>query len=142
MNDEQAFDVWYQQYPNKKSKGDARKAWAQTKSIRPSLPTMLEKLNKQCQTEDWRKDGGKFICYPATYLRAEKWDDEIEINIPGVVGGKQWHETWTGITAKGKELGINEKDFEHPYQFRHAVYEAARAQEADKPNNVFQLKSA
>jgi hypothetical protein len=141
MTDEQEFDIWYQQYPNKKSKGDARKAWAQTKSIRPTLQSMLEKLNQQCKSEDWRKDGGKFICYPATYLRSEKWDDEIEVTIAGVVAGKDWHETWQGISQKGKELGIDQKNFEHFYQFKHAVYEAARAQEA-APKNVFQLKSA
>lgn len=138
MNDEQAFDVWYQQYPNKKSKGDARKAWAQTKSIRPSLQSMLDKLSQQCKSEDWRKDGGKYICYPATYLRSEKWDDEIEVTIAGVVAGKDWHQSWQGITAKGAEYGLKESDFEHPYMFKSAVLKAA----AEAPSNVFQLKSA
>jgi hypothetical protein len=73
-------------------------------------------------------------------IRDRRWDDEIEVTIAGKVIGKDWHETWTGITMKGNELGIFEKDFDHPIKFKQAVYEAAREQQSG--NNVFQLKSA
>lgn len=138
MTDEQAFDYWWKAYPRKVSKGDARKAWKQTQSIRPPLHEMLAKLSLQCKSEDWRKDEGKFICYPATYLRSEKWDDELEITIPGVVAGKDWSETWAGLVTKGKELGITESQFEFPYQFKQAVLDAA---ENPLPDNVFRLRA-
>jgi hypothetical protein len=142
MTDEQEFDVFYKAYPRKVAKGDARKAWQSTKKIRPPLANILAALQAQCSTEQWLKDNHAYIPYPATWLRAERWDDEIEVTIAGKVIGKDWHETWTGITMKGNELGIFEKDFDHPIKFKQAVYEAARAQEAAARNNVFQLKSA
>jgi len=39
-----------------------------------------------------------------------------------VVDGKEWHETWPGIVAKGKEMGILESQFAHPYEFKAAVF--------------------
>ena len=134
------LDAFYKAYPRKVAKGDARKAWQQTKAIRPPLETILAAIQAQCNTEQWLKDNHAYIPYPATWLRAERWDDEIQTTIPGKVMGKDWHETWSGITMKGNELGIFEKDFDHPMKFREAVYKAAREQQAQ--SNVYQLKSA
>jgi hypothetical protein len=140
MTDEQAFDMFYKAYPRKVAKGDARKAWQQTKAIRPPLEQILTAIQAQCNSEQWLKDNHAYIPYPATWLRAERWDDEIQTTIPGKVMGKDWHETWSGITMKGNELGIFEKDFDHPIKFREAVYSAAREQQSQ--SNVYQLKSA
>ena len=119
------FDLFWQNYPRKVAKGDARKAWLQTESIRPDMKTVIEAIQKQCQSEQWRKDGGKFIPYPATWLRQERWDDELDIQLPGVVAGRAWHETAQGIEAKGKELGINLADYPHFPAFKDAVIQAA-----------------
>ncbi len=42
------------------------------------LGTMLSKIDQAKQTDDWRKDNGKFIPYPATWLNAKGWEDEYE----------------------------------------------------------------
>jgi hypothetical protein len=55
-------------------------------------------------------------------LRQERWSDELKVTLPGVVDGKEWHETWPGIVAKGKEMGILESQFAHPYEFKAAVF--------------------
>lgn len=119
------FELFWQNFPRRIAKGDARKAWAQTQAIRPDMKTVIAAIQKQCQTEQWRKDGGKFIPYPATWLRAERWDDDVEVQLPGVVAGKAWHETAIGIEAKGKELGINLADYPHFPAFKAAVIQAA-----------------
>ena len=123
MND---FDIFWKAYPKKKSKGDARKAWAQTEKIRPELQELLKVIANYCKSEDWQKDGGKWIPYPATFLRDERWEDEMEVDLPDVVDGKPWHETWPGIQAKGRELGIEESRFAHPQEFKSAVIKAAK----------------
>jgi hypothetical protein len=138
MNDDLEFDVFYKAYPRKVAKGDARKAWQSTKKIRPPLNEILAAILAQSKTDQWTKDNHAYIPYPATWLRAERWDDEIQVTIPGVVAGKDWRESWQGITAKGAEYGLKESDFEHPYMFKSAVLKAA----AEAPSNVFQLKSA
>lgn len=122
MND---FELFWQNYPKKTAKGDARKAWDQTTSIRPDMKTVIEAIHKQCQTEQWRENDGKYIPYPATWLRAERWDDEVEVKLPGVVAGKSWHETAVGIEAKGKEMGIDLADYPHFPAFKDAVIKAA-----------------
>ena len=39
---------------------------------------IIESVKHQALSlEDWQKDNGKFIPYPATWLRAERWNDEI-----------------------------------------------------------------
>lgn len=121
----QDFDQFWAAYPKKVAKADARKAWLQTKDFRPPLPELLSKIQANCRTESWMKQGGTFIPYPATWLRGERWDDELEVKLPDVVNEKPWHETATGIEAKGKELGIDPADFESFPHFKIAVMRAA-----------------
>jgi hypothetical protein len=71
------------------------------------------------------KSGGAFIPHAATWLRGERWEDVYEVKLPDVVNEKPWHETATGIVAKGRELGISSDDFVHFQEFRTAVMRAA-----------------
>ena len=122
MDDFQEFwNVW----PKRCAKADARKAWAQTKDIRPELTNLLNAVKAACKTEAWMKDGGKYIPHPATWLRGERWDDELEVKLPNVVNEKPWNETATGIEAKGKELGLDPSQFESFPHFKVAVMRAA-----------------
>ncbi len=73
------FESFWQAWPKKKSKGDARKAWKQTKAIRPALDVIVAKVGLLKGTRNWLKDGGQFIPYPASWLRAEGWDDEVTV---------------------------------------------------------------
>lgn len=50
--------------------------------INPSLELfekILKALEMVKQTEQWKKDNGKFIPYPATWLNQERWTDEINM---------------------------------------------------------------
>jgi|RhiMetdeSRZDD1v2_1073273.scaffolds.fasta_scaffold206633_3 hypothetical protein len=67
-------------YPKhkRKSKGAARRAW---KKINPSpelVTKMLAKLELLKKSIGWQKDAGQFVPYPATWLNAEGWDDEVD----------------------------------------------------------------
>ena len=115
------FEVFFSHYPRKMAKGDARKAWVQTATIRPDLQTLLSAIKAQCRTEQWMQGNGKFIPYPATWLRQERWDDVQEVDLPDVVNEKPWHETASGIELKGKELGLEPSQFEHWQAFKVAV---------------------
>ena len=115
------FEIFYAAYPRKMAKGDARRAWVQTTNLRPSIETLLSAIKAQCTTEQWMQGGGKFIPYPATWLRQERWDDVQEVALPDVVNEKPWHETASGIEAKGKELGLEPSQFKTFPEFRAAV---------------------
>ena len=71
------FDAFWAAYPKKVSKGDARKAWKQIQPDSELLTKMLTALGRAKTCQSWMKDGGQYIPYPATWLRAEGWEDEI-----------------------------------------------------------------
>lgn len=76
------FEEFWAAHPRKTKKGDAKLAWYQVRAAeRGLLPLMLTALAWQKRTEQWTKAGsdgkpGAFIPYPATWLRAEQWEDE------------------------------------------------------------------
>lgn len=69
------FDQFWSAYPLKKSKKDARKAFAKVKA---PLDTLLAALERQKKTPDWTKDGGRYIPYASTWLNGERWEDEVK----------------------------------------------------------------
>ena len=115
------FEEFWKEYPKKVAKAEARKAWQQTEKIRPDTQALIKAIKAQCQTEQWMKNSGAFIPHAATWLRGERWEDEVEVKLPGVVNEKLWHETWPGIVQRGRELGLREEDFAHPQEFKSAV---------------------
>jgi len=115
------FEKFWKTYPRKIGKAEARKAWAQTERIRPDTETLIIAIYAACKTEQWMQGGGLFIPHASTWLRGERWEDEHEVILPGVVNEKQWFETSTGIEAKGRELGLNPDQFASWPAFKQAV---------------------
>ena len=71
--DNDSFTEFWKNYPRKIGKGAAEKAWEKHK---PDLPTVLPALKRDRATEQWRKDNGRFIPNPATWLNQRRWEDE------------------------------------------------------------------
>lgn len=78
-NDEADFATWYAAYPRHEGLADARKAWRQTASVRPSLDALLRAVETQRVELGWCRDRRRFIPLPATWLRGERWADEFEV---------------------------------------------------------------
>ena len=72
------FDAFWALYPRKKSKGEAKKAWAQLKPSREIISAIMAKLPLLAASHDWTKEGGQYVPNPATWLRAEGWEDEVK----------------------------------------------------------------
>lgn len=72
------FDAFWDLYPKKKSKGEAKKAWAQLKPSREIISAIMAKLPLLAASHDWTKEGGQYVPNPATWLRAEGWEDEVK----------------------------------------------------------------
>lgn len=70
------FEQFWKAYPKKKSKGDAEKAFKTIKPDGELLERILSAIESQKLTEQWQRDGGQFIPYPATWLRAKDWENE------------------------------------------------------------------
>lgn len=111
MEDEAGFYAFWAAYPKKRSKGDAWKAWRGTKEKRPPIERLLKALAVLKASDDWRRDGGQYIPYPSTWLRAWGWEDVAEVLIADIrADGKPWWQSVSGIEAKAKELGIEPWD--------------------------------
>jgi hypothetical protein len=74
--DDQQFQRFWDAYPKRVSKKDARLAWTQIDPTPAQVDRMVSALAWQCQQPAWTKDGGMFVPYPASWLRAERWTDE------------------------------------------------------------------
>ena len=71
-----AFDRFWGAYPRRQGKEAARKAWAKIRPDDALLAEMLAALERQRASDQWRRDGGQFIPYPATWLNGRRWEDE------------------------------------------------------------------
>lgn len=81
MATEDEFESFWKIYPRKCAKGDARKAWIATTKIRPPIQKLLKAVYAARASEQWQKDHGSFVPYPSTWLRGERWDDEMEVDL-------------------------------------------------------------
>lgn len=71
-----AFDRFWEAYPRRQGKEAARKAWTKIRPDDALLAEMLAALERQRASDQWRRDGGQFIPYPATWLNGRRWEDE------------------------------------------------------------------
>ena len=69
------FDKFWEAYPKKKSKPIALKAWLKHK---PDIDVVMKSLTIIKKCDQWTKNKGEFIPYPASWLNAEGWNDVIE----------------------------------------------------------------
>lgn len=74
----EGFEEFWTAYPRKKAKGDACNAW---KTLRPDAmlrSRILAAVEAQRSSRDWLKQDGKFIPYPASWLRGQRWEDTVD----------------------------------------------------------------
>ena len=70
------FEDFWQMWPRKKSKEDARKAWKKIKDQPATLLLIQQHLTALRDAGEWRDK--QFIPYPATYLNGKRWEDEVD----------------------------------------------------------------
>lgn len=78
---EASFADFWSAYPKRRSKADARKAWLKLAPDKELTQRILGAVAQARASPDWRKEGGRFIPYPATWLRRRGWEDELEPDI-------------------------------------------------------------
>lgn len=71
------FDRFLEAYPRKENKAKAKEAWIK-KNLDGKIDIILEAIKKWKATDQWKRDGGKFIPHPTTWLNGERWDDEVQ----------------------------------------------------------------
>ena len=76
------FDDWWKQYPKKVKKLDAEKAYRAALKRGVTPKELLDGLQRQKAA--WKAKGTEpqYIPYPATWLRAGSWEDELDTPAP------------------------------------------------------------
>jgi len=69
--------MFWEVFPRKAAKALAQKAFAKLDPDADLLGRMVKAVERQKQTEQWHKNGGRFIPHPATWLHQQRWQDEL-----------------------------------------------------------------
>ena len=96
------FERFWAAYPRKTAKPDARRKFESIDPDEDLLKVMLDAIEKQKRSDQWTKDGGQFIPYPATWLNQRRWEDEVQPAKPVKVLPAQQYEQrdYSGVQAE------------------------------------------
>lgn len=75
---ENKFNTFWKEYPKKVSKENARKWFIKNKPSDELFNKMIKSLKRFKELDDWKKQNGKYIPYPSTWLNQKRWEDEFE----------------------------------------------------------------
>jgi len=70
------FEIFWAAYPKRKSRGTAEKAFFKINPDERLLSVILAAIDQAKSQEEWQKERGKYIPYPASWLNAKGWQDE------------------------------------------------------------------
>jgi hypothetical protein len=73
------FEKFWSAYPRKVSKASALTAWkrAKDKGTLPAIDDLLCILDCHKASDAWAKDNERFIPYPESWIKRERWNDEV-----------------------------------------------------------------
>lgn len=76
------FDRFWSVYPRRVGKQDALKAWGQLNPDDALVDLIVAGVERWKTCDQWTKDNGTFICYPATFLRGRRWEEDDRPDVP------------------------------------------------------------
>lgn len=71
------FEMFWEAYPKKVSKGNAEKWFAKNQPNEELVNLMISKIEILKKTKQWLSNDGQYIPYPTSWLNAKGWEDEI-----------------------------------------------------------------
>lgn len=80
--DRALFDQFWAAYPRKQAKEKAWKAWKKLDPDEALCRRMAEALERHRRSQQWQRDGGAYIPYPASWLNGHRWEDETDLPVP------------------------------------------------------------
>lgn len=72
-------------YPRKTGKKAASSAWRKLRPSKELAVRIVDSVFAHLQDESWKREDGRFIPHPVTYLNQGRWDDVIIVNKPKVL---------------------------------------------------------
>lgn len=81
------FAQFWTVYPKKKSKGSAERAFNRISPDEQLFNRIVAAVEAWKKSPDWQRENGQFIPYPASWLNAKGWEDEISAIAAPKLGG-------------------------------------------------------
>lgn len=75
------FDEFWNAYPKKVGKQYALKAWNKIKPTAKLHETIMQAVDRQKRSDQWRRENGRYIPNPATWLNGGYWDNSEEVSM-------------------------------------------------------------
>lgn len=72
---EPSFLKFWAEYPRKAKKPDAARAFAKIAPGEALLAAILAALSSLRRSDDWLKNNGSFVPYPASWLNQRRWEE-------------------------------------------------------------------
>lgn len=72
------FERFWHAYPKKQGKGAAEKAFRNINPSEELTDRMISAVDKARASDQWRRENGRFIPNPSTWLNQKRWEDEPE----------------------------------------------------------------
>jgi hypothetical protein len=101
------FEKFWTAYPKKLARKVAEKAFASVmaekhgaEAVDQLMTAILSSLERSSKSQEWLKDNGQYIPYPATWLNQHRWEDEITDG--GGTNGANRNDTRTSRTDRLK----------------------------------------
>ena len=98
------WNAWPQHH-RKAAKPQCARKW-ESKGCEAMADRIVSAVNAAKHSEGWTKESGKYVPAPLVWLNQEQWEAPTEAQ----AAAEHWHETRSGIVAKGAEVGIGEWD--------------------------------
>ncbi len=70
------FEQFWKAYPRKQAKDTARKAWQKRNPGKELTEKILAAISVQRTSDQWTRNGGRYIPLPATWLNGAAWLNE------------------------------------------------------------------
>lgn len=86
---DQRFDQFWEAYPKKVGKVDARKAWKKAKITGEIFDKIMTAIKDAKASEQWQRENGRFIPNPSTWINQGRWDDELPELITSTVQARE-----------------------------------------------------
>ena len=81
------FKAFWDAYPVQANKVRAREEFAK---VDAPLEVLLKAIETWKHTDQWNKEGGKYIPYPAKWLKERRWEDSLKVLIPRTDGMERY----------------------------------------------------
>lgn len=71
------FEVFWSAYPKRVGKGAAFKAFEKLHPSQALLDKMIQAIDLQKESYQWKREDGQYIPYPSTWLNQSRWEDDV-----------------------------------------------------------------